>query len=265
MPRSKAGPHFWGTYPKKACLLFVWPRQSVVGVACYAISGGFMLYLYLDESGDLGFDFISKRPSSFFTVCILAVKGQENDRALAKAVKTVAKRRLRAKASKDVPELKGSLADLTTKKHFFKALRSIPFRLHSTTLNKRLAYGYLAEDKERIYNYIARLTLDQIDFKEAAVRVIMTVDKSKGKTEVRNFNHYILAHIKARLEPKIPLEIYHADSRQNPGLQAADMFAWGLFRKYEVRDYGWYEVFKDKITGEKLFQPEKERRARQAG
>lgn len=118
-----------------------------------------MLYLYLDESGDLGFDFISKRPSNFFTICILAVKGQENDRSLAKAVRTVARRRLRSKTS-CTPELKGSLADFTTKSHFYRALAELPFRLYSTTLNKRLAYGYLAEDKERIYNYIARLTLE---------------------------------------------------------------------------------------------------------
>ncbi len=93
----------------------------------------------------------------------------------------------------------------------------------------------------------------------------MTVDKSKGKTEVKKFNQYVLAHIKARLDPNIPLEIYHADSRQSPGLQAADMFAWGVFRKYEALDKGWYEVFKEKISGEELFQPEKEKRARQAG
>ncbi len=36
-----------------------------------------MLYLYLDESGDLGFDFINKKPSSFFTICVLAIRGHE--------------------------------------------------------------------------------------------------------------------------------------------------------------------------------------------
>lgn len=40
-----------------------------------------MLYLYLDESGDLGFDFFAKKPSRFFTVTILAIKGVENNRA----------------------------------------------------------------------------------------------------------------------------------------------------------------------------------------
>jgi len=34
-----------------------------------------MWYLYLDESGDLGFDFANKRSSIFFTITILLVKG----------------------------------------------------------------------------------------------------------------------------------------------------------------------------------------------
>ncbi|MEK6700308.1 MAG: hypothetical protein AABZ10_14850 [Nitrospirota bacterium] len=35
-----------------------------------------MLYLYLDESGDLGFDFFAKKPSKYFTVTVLAVSGK---------------------------------------------------------------------------------------------------------------------------------------------------------------------------------------------
>ena len=46
-----------------------------------------MWYLYLDESGDLGFDFVNKKPSKFFTIAILAVKGVENNRRLIKGVK----------------------------------------------------------------------------------------------------------------------------------------------------------------------------------
>ena len=41
-----------------------------------------MWYLYLDESGDLGFDFVTKRPSNFFTVTVLLGQGVENNRAL---------------------------------------------------------------------------------------------------------------------------------------------------------------------------------------
>ncbi len=38
-----------------------------------------MLYLYLDESGDLGFDFFTKKPSKFFTITIMMMKEIEDN------------------------------------------------------------------------------------------------------------------------------------------------------------------------------------------
>ena len=66
-----------------------------------------MLFLYLDESGDLGFDFVNKRPSSFFVVCILEIEGQDEHKRLSKTVKLV----LRRKSLKHKPlrELKGKI------------------------------------------------------------------------------------------------------------------------------------------------------------
>ncbi len=57
-----------------------------------------MLYLYLDESGDLGFDFFGKKPSKFFTVTILTIKGVENNRALVTAAKKTIRRKLYKKS-----------------------------------------------------------------------------------------------------------------------------------------------------------------------
>jgi len=63
-----------------------------------------VLYLYLDESGDLGFDFFAKRPSKFFTVTVLAVTGVENNRRLINAVKKT----IRQKQPKGRREMKGA-------------------------------------------------------------------------------------------------------------------------------------------------------------
>ena len=109
------------------------------------------------------------------------------------------------------------------KKFFYKKAYEVDFKLYAVTLNKKRAYAHLAKDKERIYNYIARLTLEGVDFKEAAVRVIITIDKSKARPEIQRFNNYILNQIKAYLDPLVPLEIFHALSDQTPILQATDM------------------------------------------
>jgi len=213
------------------------------------------LYLYLDESGDLGFDFVNKKLSAFFTVCVLAIRGHDKNRALASLVRAVAKRKLNSARRRDLPELKGSATALEVKKFLYRKIQPLDFKLYAVTLNKRHLVGRLMDDKERIYNYLARMTLARVAFKDAAVRVIMTVDRSKSKQEIFDFNSYIIGQLKATLDPRVPLDIFHVTSQESPGLQAVDMFVWGIFRKYEAEDRAWFDIFREKILLEKLYLP----------
>ncbi|MBI5124474.1 MAG: DUF3800 domain-containing protein, partial [Candidatus Omnitrophica bacterium] len=114
----------------------------------------------------------------------------------------------------------------------------------------------LSKDKERVYNYIARLVMDKIPFEKAITRVELIVDKSKSRPEIEEFNSYIMRALKGRLDPKVPLDIYHYLSHENTGLQAADMFCWGISRKYEKKDIEWLEIFRqDKVRYEDLYLP----------
>ena len=53
--------------------------------------------------------------------------------------------------------------------------------------------------------------------------------------------------MEALLPLNIPLNIYHERSHENAGLQAVDLFCWGIFRKYENNDMEWYKVYGDKV------------------
>ena len=77
-----------------------------------------MWYLYLDESGDLGFDFVNKKPSKFFTVTILALSCRDANRQLIKAAKITLRRKLnKAKHQKRIVyELKGTGTTIEVKK-----------------------------------------------------------------------------------------------------------------------------------------------------
>lgn len=208
-----------------------------------------MWYLYLDESGDLGFDFVNKNPSRFFTVTILLVKGVENNRALINAVKKTIRRKLdpkRRRKSIDT-ELKGERTSIKVKEYFYNQLINIPVELFCITMNKRRAFVKLADEKSRIYNYMARLALEQIPFGESPSRVELIIDKSKNKPQIQEFNFYVISHLQGKLDPFIPLDIYHRASHQEYGLQAADMFSWGVFRKYERRDTEWFGQFNERI------------------
>ena len=213
-----------------------------------------MWFLYLDESGDLGFDFAHKRPSNFFTISILAIQGVDKNRDFINAIKKTVKRKfIKKKKSIDNIELKGYGTSIDIKKYFYEQVKDISFSLYSLTLDKRKVVSYLFEDKDRVYNYVARLALKKIRFENAKSQVELVVDKSKGQKQIKEFNNYIEKEIKTRLNPKVPLNIKHLDSKKNNGLQAADVFCWGIFRSYEVKDTEWLSVFKEKIKYNEIF------------
>ncbi|MFA6526510.1 MAG: DUF3800 domain-containing protein [Candidatus Buchananbacteria bacterium] len=215
-----------------------------------------MWYLYLDESGDLGFDFVNKKPSKFFTVTILALSCHSANRQLIKAVKTTLRRKLNNSKHRKriIQELKGTVTTLEIKKYFYNKVKGVKFGIYSITLNKKKVFEKLARDKPRVYNYIARKVLDQIPFeKNSGDRVELILDKSMAKPEITEFNSYIRRQLEGRLSPHIPLDIYHWLSHENYGLQAADLFCWGIFQKYERQNTDWLDVYSDKIRFDEQF------------
>jgi len=111
--------------------------------------------------------------------------------------------------------------------------------------------------KSHVYNYIARSVLDRIPFEQAPERVYLIIDKSKSKPEIKEFNRYIMEQLQGRLNPRIPLDIMHVKSVENKGIQTADMFSWGIFRQYEKKDTNWYDVFKEKVRYDDVYESNK--------
>ncbi len=215
-----------------------------------------MWYLYLDESGDLGFDFVNKKPSKFFTITILAIGSQNANRQMINAVKKTLRRKLNQPKNhkRMIPELKGTGTTLEVKKYFFDQVKDIKFGIYSITLNKKKVFERLARNKSRVYNYVARQVLDQIPFeKNDSERIELILDKSMAKPEIAEFNTYIRRQLEGRFPPSIPLDIYHWLSHENYGLQATDLFCWGLFQKYERQNLDWLNVFAEKVRFDSQF------------
>lgn len=82
-----------------------------------------MWYLHLDESGDLGFDFVNKKPSKFFTVCILAISQRDSSFKIGQAVKKTLRRKLNKPKKCQVYELKGSSSTLEVKQYFWNQIK----------------------------------------------------------------------------------------------------------------------------------------------
>src|SRR5262245_40869677 len=123
-----------------------------------------MWHLYLDESGDLGFDFVNARPSDFFTISVLAVQGAEADRRLRLAVRRTLKHKLHAarKRDRNILEIKGSSTTFEIKKYVYRCLEDCDFQVYALTVDKKKSYQRLVDEKIRLYDYMTHKILEKI-------------------------------------------------------------------------------------------------------
>ena len=207
----------------------------------------------MDESGDLGFDFVNKKPSEFFTICIVATSHKSTNDAMKRAIKRTLRNKLNRNRRRDEVELKGSSTTLAIKQYALRQLGAATYGIYAITLNKKKLYAHLMENKHRVYNYVARLVVDQIPFEKADGQVQLIVDRSKGKKQCWEFNQYLMAQLESRLSPEVTLDFLHDESHLWPGLQWADMFAWGIFQKHERRNTDWYDMYQTRVRYEERY------------
>ena len=153
-----------------------------------------MWYLCLDESGDLGFDFVNKKPSKFFTICLLVTSDAATYYGIRRAIKKTLRRKINkggeVRSLKD--EIKATGTTLRVKQYFYQQVKGLRFDIYAVTLDKRREFEQLMREKERVYNFIARLVMDQVPFERVDDRVQLIVDRSMGRHEILEFNTYII-------------------------------------------------------------------------
>lgn len=209
------------------------------------------MLIYLDESGDLGFDFSKAKTTRKFVITLLVCEDQNTNRQLQKAISRTLKRLNRRKSkTRRVSELKGTNTDLKIKKYFLKQIKVSGCQLYTVVLNKSRVNSALKGKKDKLYNFLARFVIEKLPLGEVSANVKLVVDRSKNREEIRDFNHYVENYIQGHLPLNTGLDIEHLTSQENVVSQAVDLFCWGIARKYERNDTKWYDQFRSKIKYE---------------
>jgi len=212
------------------------------------------MFIYLDESGDLGFDYSKKKTTKKFVITLLVCHSNTARREFGKAVRRTLKNKLNRSKSKSrcIEELKGTNTTLKIKKYFLRNIKSDDWSIYTLALNKSRVEANLKTKigKKKLYNFLSRFLLEKLPLSTVERNVVMVVDRSKNKKETKDFNQYLFNQVEALLPLNTAFDIYHLISVESAELQAADLFCWGIFRKYERDDVKWYDMFKDKISYE---------------
>jgi hypothetical protein len=213
------------------------------------------MYLYLDESGDLGFNFKEKRSSEKFVITILVCFNEASRREFRKAVQRTIKNKVNKNRKKQkVQELKGTNTDINIKKYFLRNVENGDWKIFSLILNKRHVHKDMTTplEKKKLYNLLSRVLIEKLVplLQNEKEKVEIVVDKSKNTEEIKDFNNYLKKHLATFLPLNVPLKIFHFSSFEIYQLQAVDLFCWGIFRKFEYQDIEWYRNYAHKIEHE---------------
>ncbi len=206
------------------------------------------MIIFLDESGDLGFDFENKNSSRFFVITLLACRNRNSMVMFDKAVKRTLKNKIHAKNCA-INELKGTKTSFKIKKYFYTQIsHQGDYTLHTIVLDKlKLKESLKNHSKHRLYNFMSAQIVSQVDLSHSD-SILLIVDRSKKRKEIEIFNTYLKNYLEGFAPLNTVCDISHERSHEKPTLQAVDLFCWGVFRYFEYGDKEWFSVYEHKMA-----------------
>ncbi|MEW6040142.1 MAG: DUF3800 domain-containing protein [Elusimicrobiota bacterium] len=211
-------------------------------------------YFFLDESGDLGFDFTKRRTSKYFVITFLFVKEKG-------PVEKIIKKIFSGFTKKEIKRHNGVLhcykEHPTVRKKVLGLLSQKDVSIISIYLNKRKVYTKLQDEKHVLYNYVANILLDRIysrklvPFDRDIILVASRRETNRFLNE--NFRDYLTNKVRINHDKKLIVEIKFPS--QEKCLQVVDFVCWSIFRSKEYEDNSYYDIIRIKIVEENPLFP----------
>jgi len=216
-----------------------------------------MAFIYLDESGNLGFDFTKKKTTKFFVITFLFVKNDKDKKQIRKIVKKIFKGFTKREIKYHDGILHAFKEKPQTRINLLKHLSGQEISIIAIYLNKSKVYTRLQDEKQVLYNYVANILLDRV-FTKKLVPLKDRINLIASRRETNkflnnNFCNYLQNQV--RNKHKLDIEIQIKTPFEEKCLQVVDCACWSIFKKYEFGDESYYNIFKDRIVQENPLFP----------
>lgn len=212
-----------------------------------------MPYIFLDESGCLGFNFNKQKTSKYFVISFLFV-GDNQKKSLEKIIKKIYRTLSVSERKKRSSNLHCYKEEPKTRIKLLSTLRDKDIVIMAIYLNKSKVYARLRDEKQVLYNYITNVLLDRMFCKKL-------IPKNSGKITLvasrRETNKVLNENFKAYIENQTSknhhaeIEVVIKPPHTEKCLQIIDFVSWAIFRKYEHQDDTYANLIKNLIVEEK--------------
>jgi hypothetical protein len=212
-----------------------------------------MAYIFLDESGDLGFDFQKKKTTQFFVITCLFINNKKPVEKLVKKIHSGLKNGLKRR----IGVLHAVAEKPITRQRILRGLLEKDCKIMTIYLNKKKVYTKLQDEKQVLYNFVSNILLDRI-YSKKIIPTSTSIELVASRRETNKFlNENFKKYIKSKISynHKIDLSVQIKTPFEEKALQMVDFASWAIFRKYEHKDDSYYNIIKEKIFEESPLFP----------
>lgn len=208
-----------------------------------------MSYIFVDESGDLGFNFKKKGTSRYFLISFLFVPSTTTKRRIGKIVSNTFLTLKKSKKRKS-GILHAYKESAKTRFRLLNKLTVEDIKIMTISLDKEKVYTDITSEKNILYSNIVNILLNKI----YTLKLISTDEKiyliaSRRETN-KLLNDNFKKYIEGNKDNKFSIEVSILSPEKDRCLQAVDFVSWSIYRKYKNGDYDYYNVIKNNIVEE---------------
>lgn len=203
------------------------------------------MFVFIDESGDLGFDFTKKgKPSDFFVVGAIKIG---DEKFLNRVIKKHRKR-LRKK-KEDGKEVKFSNTSPPNRRRILEDISKLDLEIFFVYINKHHAYARIKDDPVRMYSYLLKILVEKCFSKPVEEKTTIVFDRCFSKAQQEALKLYLTTQ-NAFLLFSDKVEIIHKPSHESNGLLCADFICGAEANKLTGNQF-YFDIIKENVKCEK--------------
>jgi Protein of unknown function (DUF3800) len=186
----------------------------------------------------------------YFVICALVLDDFQG-KNFASMVKFLIKEHSKFKKTKEIHASQMSFAH---KEYFFKHLHNVDFKIHYLVIDKNNIKPELFRDKDICFNYMIQLIMYPLFKNIDVLNIYVTIDERNIKTtSQKSLEDYLRVELLKHSLFNKQIYVRYEDSRKYKNLQAVDMFANAIYRKYNYHKDDLYNYFSSKIVKSVIF------------
>ncbi len=201
------------------------------------------MHIFIDESGDLGFDFNKGgKPSDFFLVGAIKIS---DGKYLNRVIKRHRKRLKKRKEEKR--EVKFSNTSLENRKRILDDIKKLDIEIFLVYVNKRNAYNYIKDDPVRMYSFLLKILAEKCFAQPIIEDVKIVFDRSFSRVQQEALELYLKTQNESLVKTRHNITMLHLQSQESIGLLCVDFVCGAAMHKISGRSDIYFDIIKDRV------------------